>query len=59
MVVGAKLLVGVGAREKNLGDSRFPSGGNDAIPNQPWIKMMAQVRKIFVDRVVLIWQLTN
>lgn len=51
-------MVPVGVRENGLGNSRIPDG-NDENLNQPWMKMMRQVGKIFVGRLGLTWHLTK
>lgn len=54
---GAQLLVPVEVKENSLGNSRIPSGGNDGSPSQPWVTMMGQVGKVFVNRIGLTWHL--
>lgn len=45
--------------ENNVGDSRIPSGGNNGNLDQTWVKMMGQMGKIYVNRVVGTRQLTK
>ena len=49
----------LGVRENNFDDSRIPTGRNDRSLNQPWVKMMGQVGKIYVNRIGRPWQLTK
>lgn len=44
-------MVPVGVRENGLGNSRIPDGNDESL-NQPWMKMMRQVGKIFVGDLV-------
>lgn len=48
-----ELSVPAAVREKTLGKSRISSSRNDGSLYQPWVKIMGQVRKIFVDRIGL------